>query len=155
MMNRKQFLGRTLLAGASMAMPEWVTARQANDKLRLALIGVGLRGQVHLRQLLRRKDVEIVAICDIDEKMLTRTRETLAKSGRQKPVEYTSGPEAWRDLLVREKPDAVVISTPWEWHTPMILGSLEAGVKYVGTEVVLGITLADHWKVVRAAERFG
>ena len=156
MMNRKQFLRNALVAGGALTLPELPAFGQGDrDRLRIALIGTGLRGQVHLRQLLRRKDVEIIAICDIDERMLARTREILSKASQQKPTEYTSGPEAWRDLLAKERPDAVVISTPWEWHTPMIIGSLESGVKYVGTEVVLGITLADHWKVVRAAERHG
>ena len=156
MMNRKQFLRNALVAGGALTLPELPSFGQGDrDRLRIALIGTGLRGQVHLRQLLRRKDVEIIAICDIDERMLARTREILSKASQQKPTEYTSGPEAWRDLLAKERPDAVVISTPWEWHTPMIIGSLESGVKYVGTEVVLGITLADHWKVVRAAERHG
>jgi hypothetical protein len=36
----------------------------------------------------------------------------------------------------------------------MVIGSLESGIKYVGTEVVLGITLQDHWDVVRAAEKY-
>jgi len=49
--------------------------------------------------------------------------------------------------------DGVVIATPWEWHKPMIIGSLDAGVKYVGSEVVIGITLQDHWDVVHAAEQ--
>lgn len=156
MMDRKHFLRNALLAGGAVTLPEIpsIGVREPS-RLRMALIGVGLRGQVHLRQLLRREDVEVIAICDIDERMLSRAREILTKSGRRKPVEYTSGPEAWRDMLVRESPDAVVISTPWEWHAPMVIGSLEAGVKYVGTEVVLGITLADHWSVVRAAQRTG
>ncbi len=34
----------------------------------------------------------------------------------------------------------------------MIIGCLEAGIKYIGTEVMLGITLQDHWDVVKAAE---
>lgn len=155
-MDRKYFLRNALLAGGALTLPEIPEFRSADaDRLRVALIGVGLRGQVHLRQLLRRNDVEVVAICDIDERMLERARETLKKAGRSKPVEYTSGPEAWRELLAREKPPAVIISTPWEWHTPMIIGALEAGVRYVGTEVVLGITLADHWSVVRAARKHG
>jgi predicted dehydrogenase len=36
----------------------------------------------------------------------------------------------------------------------MILDALEAGITYVGTEVVLGITLDDHWQVVHAAEKY-
>jgi predicted dehydrogenase len=58
-------------------------------------------------------------------------------------------------MLEKEKLDAIIISTPWEWHTPMIIGSLEAGIPYVGTEVVLGITLEDHWDVVKASQGLG
>ena len=60
---------------------------------------------------------------------------------------------AYRKLLELKNIDGVVIATPWEWHTPMIIDSLQAGIKYIGTEVVLGITLDDHWKVVHEAEK--
>ena len=36
---------------------------------------------------------------------------------------------------------------------PMVIDSLQAGIKYVATEVILGITLEDHWNVVREAEK--
>jgi predicted dehydrogenase len=36
----------------------------------------------------------------------------------------------------------------------MIIGSLESGIKYVGSEVIIGISLEDHWEVVRAAEKY-
>jgi len=36
----------------------------------------------------------------------------------------------------------------------MIVGSLEAGVKYVGSEVCVGLSLQDHWDVVKTAERY-
>jgi len=114
-----------------------------------------LFGQDHLDLLLRRKDVRVAAICDIDARMLADAREIIEKAGAPQTTVYTGSDMAWQEMLQKEKPDLVIISTPWEWHTPMIIGSLEAGVKYVGTEVVLGITLVDHWKVVRAAERHG
>lgn len=153
-MDRRQFVRNISFAtGAALVGAAPVGAGAADRKVRVALIGTGLRGQVHLRVLLKRNDVDIVAICDIDERMMERTREIFRKSGRTMPAVYSTGPDAWRDLLSKEKPDAVVISTPWEWHKPMVLGSLDAGVRYVGVEVVLGITLDDHWDVVKAAEK--
>jgi predicted dehydrogenase len=47
----------------------------------------------------------------------------------------------------------LIIATPWELHTPMILDALAAGIKYIATEVVLGITLEDHFEVVQKCER--
>jgi len=69
------------------------------------------------------------------------------------PKIFKGDPYAWKKMLELKELDGVIIATPWEWHTPMILGSLDAGIKYVATEVILGITLQDHWDVVKAAER--
>jgi hypothetical protein len=84
--------------------------------------------------------------------MLSRAKDIIAKSGKKMPQVYTGSPYAWQDLLKQQQPDGVIIATPWEWHKEMVIGSLEAGLKYVATEVILGITLQDHWDVVKAAE---
>jgi predicted dehydrogenase len=115
-------------------------------------MGTGLRGQNHLELLLRRSDVDLVAICDVSDVMLSTAKDMITKSGKKMPQVYTGDNYAWKRLLEKEKPDGVIIATPWEWHKPMVIGSLDAGVKYVATEVILGITLQDHWDVVKAAE---
>lgn len=154
-MNRKEFIRNAGLAAASLAvLPQGnAFAGARNAGVRIAIIGVGLRGQNHLDLLLRRPDVNVTAICDIDERMLSASRDIINKSGKKMPGVFTGDLYAWKQMLEKEELDGVVIATPWEWHKEMIIGSLEAGVKYVGTEVMLGITLQDHWDVVRAAER--
>lgn len=158
-MNRRTFVKNTGIATASVAVlgSENLFASEVNpaSKVKLAIIGVGLRGQNHLDLVLRRSDTELVAICDIDERMLGSARDIILKSGRKMPPVYKSDIYAWKNLLEKEKPDAVIIATPWEWHKEMIIGALDAGVKYVGTEVMLGITLQDHWDVVHATEKHG
>lgn len=124
-----------------------------DKRVKLALIGVGLRGQTHLDNLLRRNDVDIIAICDIDERMLSMSAEIIKKSGKAMPQVFKGDPLAYKKLLELKNIDAVIISTPWEWHTPMIVDSLQAGIKYVGTEVIVGITMDDHWKVVHETEK--
>jgi predicted dehydrogenase len=155
-MNRKEFIQNTGLAAASVALAPAVNllAKTTNTKVKIGLIGVGLRGQNHLDLLLRRNDIELVAICDIDERMLKSSREIISKSGKKMPEVFTGNKYAWKKMLEKKGLDTVIISTPWEWHKEMIIGSLEAGLKYVGTEVVLGITLKDHWDVVRASEKY-
>lgn len=154
-MNRREFVKNTSLAGASLAlMPGLEFAkRNADTKVKIALIGTGLRGQNHLDLLLRRDDVDLVAICDVDDRMLTTAKEIITKSGKKMPEIYTGDNLAWQRLLEKKGIDAVIIATPWEWHKPMIIGALDAGIKYIGSEVVIGITLQDHWDVVKAAER--
>jgi hypothetical protein len=153
-MNRKNFLRTTALATAALGLPA-LPAFAVNDdrKVRIALIGTGLRGQNHLELMLRRTDVDIVAICDVDARMLGMAKDIVSKSNKKMPQVYTGDNDAWKNLLEKEKLDAVLIATPWEWHCPMVLGALDAGLKYVATEVILGITLQDHWDVVKSAER--
>ena len=154
-MNRKDFIKNAGLAAASLAVlpTRKAFASPADPKVRIGIIGTGLRGQNHLDLLLRRADVDVTAICDIDQRMLTSAKEMITKAGKKMPEIFTGDPYAWKKMLEKKIVDAVVIATPWEWHKEMIIGSLNAGLKYVGTEVMLGITLQDHWDVVRAAEQ--
>ncbi|MGZ3858639.1 MAG: Gfo/Idh/MocA family protein [Flavisolibacter sp.] len=155
-MNRKEFVKNTGLTVAGMAMlPSgslWTAKPEA--KVRLAVIGVGARGSGHVDLLLRRDDVELVAICEVEGRALANAKSIISKSGKKMPEVYTGDLYAWKRMLEKEKLDGVVIATPWEWHKPMVIGSLEAGLKYVATEVILGITLQDHWDVVKAAENY-
>ena len=155
-MKRKEFLTKTGLAAASFAiLPSAnIFATSAEKQVKVVLIGVGFRGQNHLDLLLRRNDVEVAAICDIDDRMLASSKAAIEKSGKKMPQIFTGDPYAWKKMLEIKGLDAVIISTPWEWHKEMIIGSLEAGIKYVGSEVVIGITLQDHWDVVKAAEKY-
>ena len=157
-MNRQEFIYQAGLAGSALTLLKesnvFFTKNNAS-RVNIGLIGTGLRGQNHLDMLLRREDVNLVAICDIDERMLSASRSMISRSGKRMPQVYTGDIYAWKKMLEKEKLDGVVISTPWEWHTPMIIGSLEAGIPYVGTEVVLGLTLEDHWDVVKASTRSG
>jgi hypothetical protein len=153
-MKRKEFIKTTGMATASVALLGGsLLTNQADQPVKLGVIGTGLRGQDHLDLLTRRNDVDIVAICDIEDRMLTMAKAVFTKNGKAIPKIYTGDNNAWKKLLEAGGLDAVIIATPWEWHAPMIIGALEAGIKYVGTEVVLGIKLEDHWNVVKAAEK--
>ena len=159
--NRRDFVRNISLASAGLALhPRMLTPGDPNpsaaspaDRIRLAIIGTGFRGQSHLSLALRRPDVDIIAICDVDDTMLKSTTDIITKSGKPMPKVFTGSPYAYRDLLTTKNLDGVIIATPWEWHTPMILDALNAGIKYVGTEVILGISMQDHWDVVNAAEQ--
>jgi len=153
-MNRRDFVKTTSITAAGFSILPSGSLFAQNQKIKIGIIGVGMRGQGHLELALRRKDTEVVAICDINERMLSSATEQITKSGKAMPKVFKGDVYAWRKLLEMKDLDGVIIATPWEWHTPMVIESLQAGIKYVGTEVVLGITLQDHWNVVQAAERY-
>lgn len=156
MIQRREFIKHSAVAGAGLALLSHSAnafAKATDVKIRMGIIGVGLRGQDHLDLVLRRADVDLVAICDVSDRMLTDSKAAISKSGKKMPAIYTGNELSWKTMLEKEKLDGVIIATPWEWHKPMIIGAIEAGIKYVGTEVILGITLQDHWDVVKAAEK--
>ena len=153
-MKRSTFIKNVSLSAASLSiLPNAFAAKPNEDaKLKMAIIGVGARGLDHLELLLNRADVEIVSICDIDQRTLTLAKEVITKLGKKMPKIYSEDANAWKRMLEKEKFDAIIIATPWELHKPMVVASLNAGIKYVGTEVILGLSLQDHWDVVKAAE---
>ncbi|HLY68224.1 MAG TPA: Gfo/Idh/MocA family oxidoreductase [Puia sp.] len=152
-MNRRTFVRNSAIAAGSFAILPSGSLFAADQKVRLAIIGTGLRGQNHLDNALRRTDVEVVAICDVDDRMLQMATDLIKKSGKAMPQIFRGDNYAYRSLLELKNLDGVLIATPWEWHGPMVLDSLRAGIKYVATEVILGITMEDHWNVVREAEK--
>ena len=113
-----------------------------------------MRGQVHLAGLLARKDIEVAALCDIEQFMLDTALKQVADAGKPRPRIYTGSNEAWRRMFDDGKLDAVIIATPWEGHAAQAIAAMEAGIP-VGCEVVAGITLDDHWKVLRVQQRTG
>jgi len=152
-MNRRDFVRNSAFAATSVAILPSGRLSDDTKKARLGFIGTGLRGQSHLDNALRRNDVDIVAICDVNDHMLQMATDIIKKSGRPMPQVFKGDAYAYRKLLELKNLDGVLIATPWEWHSPMVIDSLQAGIKYVATEVILGITLEDHWNVVREAEK--
>lgn len=150
-MNRRNFVKNASIAAGFSVLPTGLLFAQNKDRVRVGYIGVGLRGRTHVREGLRREDVEIVAICDTQESSLKLCREQFSKAGKKLPKEYTGGVDAYKKLLDRKDIDAVIISTPWEFHRDQAVDAMKAG-KYVGCEVIAGLTVQDHWDIVNVSE---
>lgn len=153
---RRDFIKRSTTAGLGLTiLPSGLLFSKDKDpKVRLGFIGVGLRGQGHLELALNRADTEVVAICDIQQRMIDMSLELVTKSGKPKPQVIQDGPYGYKKLLENKDIDAVIISTPWEWHTVMCLDAMNAK-KYVGCEVITGMTVEECWQLVHTSERTG
>ena len=128
----REFIKRSFLAGASLSIANLDLRGQAAEKVtkvRLGFIPVGLRGQTHLEEMLKRNDVEIVAMADPDKQMMSAAQALVLKYKRKAPKEYSNGSYDYRNLLKNPDIDAVFISSPWEWHLPHGVEALEAGKK--------------------------
>ncbi len=159
-MDRRKFLTTTALGGTSMVLQSKgygapsVHARPPASRLRLAVIGTGLRGQSHMKMALQRDDCDVVAICDIDPQMLHSAQQLIAEAARPAARTYTGSEQAWRELLVQQDVDAVIVATPWRWHSVMCIEAMKAG-KYVGTEVGGAFSIDECWELVRTHETTG
>ena len=143
---RRKFITQSVLAGAALSVSAnfKLHATEKKTKVRLGFIAVGLRGQTHLQEMLRRDDVEVIAMADPDKKMMSRAQAAVSKSGKKPVKEYSNGPYDYRNLLKHEDIDAVIVASPWEWHLPHGVEAMEAG-KIVGMEVCGAMKLQDCW----------
>jgi predicted dehydrogenase len=160
MSSRRNFIKKTAVASAGAAMIPNLTFGiipnkfYGTNKLNVALIGVGLRGTNHLNNLLLRDDVLITAICDIDSKRIDIALDLLAKFNQKKPQVFGNNEEDYKNLLQLKNVDAVIISTPWLWHTRMAKDAMLAG-KYTGLEVSAANTMEECWDLVTVHEATG
>ncbi len=154
-MERRDFIKNGSIAAAGFAiLPTGSLFAKDDRKVRLGYIGVGARGMSHIREGLLRDDVEIVAVCDTQEWALKTCRAAIAKAGRTPAKEYTGSVDAYKAMVDRKDIDAVIISTPWQFHHGQSIYSMNAG-KYVGCEVIAGLTVKEHWDIVRTSEKTG
>ncbi len=153
---RRKFIKSAALASAGFTIlpSSAVLSKNQASKVRLGFIGVGLRGQNHLDLALKRDDVTVVAICDIQQRMIDMSLKLVGSAGKTKPQVILDGPYGYRKLLENKDIDAVIIATPWEWHTVQCLDAMNAG-KYVGCEVITGTTIEECWQLVHTSEKTG
>ncbi len=157
MSSRRDFVKKTAIIGAGIALAPnlaYSATDTKKDILRVGLIGVGLRGTNHLTNLLQRKDVTVEAICDIDPARITIAKEHIAKAGFKAPKVFGKDDYDYRNLLEETAIDAVIISTPWLWHTRMAVDAMKAG-KYTGVEVSAANTMEECWDLVNTHETTG
>jgi predicted dehydrogenase len=155
-LKRRDFIRTTTTVSAGMMLTpqlSWSNSLTA-EKLRLGFIGVGLRGTWHLQNALLREDIEVVALCDIDPARLEICRKMIKEAGFPAAKEFGKDEYDYRKLLELQDLDAVIISTPWLWHTPMSVDAMEAG-KYTGVEVSAAMTLKECWDLVETHEETG
>lgn len=144
---RRDFLKAAGYGAAAVATPAWARVIGANDRINVAIIGLGLRGSDHLNLLLEhrkhKQDVEIVALCDVYQKRLNAALKLVPGAKT-----YTHH----EDVLQRPDIDAVFIATPDHWHAPMTLAAINSG-KDVYVEKPMTHTVEESKEVAHRAKQ--
>ncbi len=121
------------------------------NRITLGCIGVGGHGtNYNLRNLLRQPDAQVIAVCDVDSRRLEQARQ------RVNDHYDTRGCAAYgdfRQVLQRPDIDAVMISTPDHWHTPISIMAAQAGKDICCEKPTL--TIHEGRVLVETIERYG
>jgi predicted dehydrogenase len=129
----------------------------ASERLRVGFIGVGTMNRGHLGFFLGQKDVQVLAVCDVD----TNRRENAKKAVEQRYGEAIKsgaykGCDAYNDfhdVISRGDIDAVIIATPDHWHAPIALAALKAK-KDVYCEKPLTLTIREAKMLIDATRKY-
>jgi len=154
-MNRRKFINRSALSVAGIGMtglmPEysWVKKPVPSDTLNIALIGCRNMGFGILEHHLSNPGVNCVAMCDVDDSVLTNRSGEINKKYNQHPRLYKD----FRKLLEQKDIDAVIIGTPDHWHCLITVYALQAG-KDVYVEKPMANTIAECNIIVKAADYY-
>jgi predicted dehydrogenase len=138
MQTRRSFSCATLVTAASASR-----ILGANDRIRLAAIGVGGRCQHLMRMANQVGGVDFVAVSDVYEPRMAQAKEQHAPGAE--------GVKDFRAVLDRKDVDAVIIGSPDHWHVPMVIAAMRAG-KDAYCEKPLTRTMDEGEQVIRAVE---
>ncbi|MFB3830142.1 MAG: Gfo/Idh/MocA family protein [Bryobacteraceae bacterium] len=144
-MERRYFLATS--AAAAGIRPNALAS--PNDTIRVACVGVRGQGGSHIRSYSAMKNVEIAAVCDIDESVLNRRLGEIEKSGKKRPQGFTDV----RKLLEDKSIDAISIATPNHTHTLITVWGCQAG-KDVYVEKPCTYNIFEATQIVAAAKKY-
>jgi predicted dehydrogenase len=145
-MNRRHFIMSTavMTAGATvrgLASP--------NDTVRMGVVGCGGRGSSHVSAWPGQPNVEIVALCDVDESHIADKLKMMSSKGLKKPATYVD----MRKMLEDKNIDAISIASPNHWHTLQTIWAVQAG-KDVYVEKPCSHNVFESQQIVAAARRY-
>lgn len=119
--------------------------------VRVAFVGLGMRGPGAVTRFTHIPGVQIVALCDYVEKRAEACQNELRKAGL-KPADIYSGEKGYEELCKRPDIDLVYVATDWDHHFPVAKCALENG-KNTAIEVPSAMNLEQCWELINLSEK--
>ncbi len=161
--SRRQFLSEAAaLTAAAAAFPYVVSSSAlgagggvaASERIVMGCIGVGSQGTGNMRSFLGKRDVQIVAVCDVDRDHRDKARQLVDQKYGSSPQAGCKTYKDFRQLIARDDIDALSLALPDQWHSiPVIMGA-RAGKDMYG-EKPLARTIREGRAMVEAVQRYG
>lgn len=155
-LTRRRFFEDSVMAAAAAALPAPLFAETAQpvspgEKLTVAIIGCGIRGKAHARELSRLPEADIAYVCDPD---LDRADEVGALLSGELKRPMPKKVQDLRVILEDKTIDAVFIATPNHWHALAAIWAMQAG-KDVYVEKPVSHNVAEGRRIVQVAHKLG
>jgi predicted dehydrogenase len=120
-----------------------------NNTVRVAVVGFNGRGRAHISAYLKIPNVEIAALCDVDQAVIENGCKMVEAAGKKRPATFTD----IRKLLEDRSIDAVSIATPNFHHTLQAIWSVQAG-KDVFVEKPCSYNMFEAQQIIAAARKY-
>ena len=159
-LSRRHFLQRAALASAPLLLPArvWAQATAPSRRYTVGCIGMGKQMGGHLRNLLQRDDIQVLAVCDVDttrrEDAKRRVEAAYAKKAGTGTAATCAAYNDFREVLARKDIDIVLIATPDHWHAYIAIAAVKAG-KDVYCEKPLTHNVREAVELVKAVRATG
>jgi len=147
--NRRTFLKGSIASSVVLGFPNVLWA-SSDKKYRTALIGSGWWGMNIASVASQCGQCKMVAMCDVDSRILDPAAEKMETLTGEKPKKYKD----YRELLQNEKPDIAIVATPDHWHPLCTIAAVKAGA-HVYVEKPIGHTIMEGRAMVNAARAAG
>jgi len=157
---RRRFFEDSVMAAAAIAVPTHLygadsassakTRSAVNGRINAAIIGCGIRGKAHARELAKLADCEITAVCDPDLDRADEVAALLMELQRAMPRKI----QDLREIFADKSIDVVFIATPNHWHALASVWAMQAG-KDVYVEKPVSHNVWEGRLMVEAARKLG
>ncbi len=156
--SRRNFLKKGAAAAVGlMVLPQIIPASALgkngfiapSDRIEMGLIGSGGMGKANLRHFLANKSVQVVSVCDVDQKQINSSLKMIKDAyGKQEARSYGD----YREMLAKEKLDSAILALPDHWHSIIAVSAANQGIHIYG-EKPLARTIKESRAIVNAVKK--
>jgi len=120
--------------------------------VRIAFIGLGMRGPGAVSRMTHIDGVEIVALCDVVQENTEKVNKMLEGKGLPKAQEFYGDTAVWRKVTALPNVDLIYIATDWLHHAKIGIQALKDG-KHVAIEVPSAMNMDEIWELINLSEQ--
>jgi predicted dehydrogenase len=147
---RRRFLQTSAVLVGSPMLLNTQRVLGANERVRVAVVGINSRGNAHIGGYIGQPNVEVAALVDPDRRVLANRVSNVEKKTGKAPVGETD----IRKVLEDKSIDAISIATPNHWHSLMTIWGAQAG-KHVYVEKPMSHDITEGRVAVEAQKKYG